>query len=175
MPRTPDELAQRFPTLAGTLSGDDLAALHRALTPRSLAVGEALLVEGQTSASLWLVTAGRLRATVRTATGVLDVATLTAGDLVAEISFIDGGLSTASITALEPSTAAALTREALDGLVETHPTVAAHVLESVCATLVARLRAATERFDDLAPGEAIPDEAPGLLERIYTLFGLSRG
>jgi CRP-like cAMP-binding protein len=169
-----DELAQRFPTLAGAASQDDLDALHRALAPRALAVGDVLVAEGKPSSSLFLVTAGNLRVQVSAAAGVIEVATIGPGGVVAEISFIDGGASTATVSATEPTAVLALDRGAFDGLIESHPALAAHLLGSVCATLAARIRAANGRFDHLAHGEAVEDEAPGLLDRLYALFGLTR-
>ncbi len=174
MTTTAGELATLFPTLVGDLSEDDLVAVLRALSPRALAVGQVLVEEGRPSSSLFLVTGGAMRVRVKAAAGVVEVATLGPGAIVAEISFIDGGPSSATVSATEPTTVLALDRDALDGLVEEHPAVAAKLLERVCRTLASRIRAATDRFDHLAHGEAVEEEAPGILDRLYALFGLSR-
>lgn len=171
---SPSQLSAQFPTFTRSLDDGELAALSSALAPRELARGEALLVEGQPSSSLYLVTRGQCTVRVAAANEPMLVATVGPGAIVGEVSFIDGGKTSATLRALEPTFVLALHREAFDALASSHPAVATRVLGNVCASLAARIRTATDRFDTLAPSEAIVEDAPGILDRLYDLFGLSR-
>lgn len=173
---TGQELAEHFPSIAGSLKGEDLETLRAAFDARDLVSGEELLLEGEPSASLYLLWSGMLRVRVTAMAGSVEVATIAPGNLVAELSFIDGGPSSATISAAEPVEMLALRRDRFEELVQSHPAVAAQVLSGVCTTLARRIRSATGRFEHLAPGETVEDEeeAPRLLDRIFALFGLSR-
>ncbi len=174
MSPTPDELAHSFPGLAAALTPRDLGALANALELRELTAGDRIVTEGEPASKLFLVHAGSLLVQLRTEVGVIEVTRLGAGDMVAEIGFIDGGPSSATVSAAETSTVWALSQSTLQGLAGPHPDVATKVLASVCATVARRIRTASDRFDELAPGETVTEGAPGLLQRLSLLFGLAR-
>lgn len=132
-----------------------------------------LVADGQPSSSLFFVTAGRLGVRVTAAAGVIDVATIAPGGVVAEISFIDGGLSSATVSGTVSGALLALDRDALVALTQTHPAVAAKLPGNMCATLAARIRTSTDCFDHLRPRRGRQKRRPGLLDRLYALFGHS--
>lgn len=174
MSTDPAELVHSFAALAAPLTTHDLGALSRALEVRELSAGDRIVFEGEPASTLFLVRSGTLQVQLRTAGGVLDATNLRAGDIVAEVAFIDGGPSSATVRATESSSVWALSRPALEGLADAHPDVAARVLASVCATLAHRIRSASDRFDELAPGEAVPEGTPSVMQRLALLFGLAR-
>lgn len=68
------------------------------------------------------------------------VAVLGAGSLLGELGLLDGEPRSASCTALSPVQAAALSRDGLQRLLETHPTVAAKLLAEIGKRIAQRLR-----------------------------------
>jgi len=108
--------------------------------------GSTLLREGEAARSeyMLLVLDGQVQVDTRGGGGVADavaIAVLGPGALIGEMSVLDGAPRSATCTAASPVCAAALTRKALETLVEQHPKAAAKLLMGVAHLLAERLRA----------------------------------
>jgi len=95
------------------LADADVDALVRAAPPVELAVGEVLAREGEPADRAFFVLAGRLRASVKLGSdNERTVNEIGAGEVAGESAlFLTGGRRSATLTALEPSTALVLRRE----------------------------------------------------------------
>lgn len=118
--------------LAVELNDDERRILADAMTLRELKHGEVLVQEGSADDHLYVVVSGVL-GVVRGA-GREDEVTLNAirpGDVVGELSFLDGATRYASLVALSDTRVLGLSRDALEGLLETRPKVVYHVMRAI--------------------------------------------
>ena len=112
---------------------------------------ELVLLEGEPSAGLGIVQEGRVRVYKSSPDGreqVLRI--LGAGRTFNDVAAFDGSANPASVATEEPSVVALLPREALLGLVETHPAVC----RAAVAVLAGRLRAMLFKARGAGDGEA---------------------
>jgi CRP-like cAMP-binding protein len=118
--------------LAVELNDDERRILAGAMRMRELKHGEVLVQEGSADDHLYVVVSGVL-GVVRGA-GREDEVTLNAirpGDVVGELSFLDGATRYASLVALSDTRVLGLSRDALEGLLETRPKVVYHVMRAI--------------------------------------------
>ncbi len=119
--------------LFGDFSSEDLLELMGALRLVRFAPGDIVVGEGEPGASLFVISAGRVKAFVRSPSGrYAEVREMAEGDFFGEISLLSGGPRTATITAADHCELLELDRATLDGLSAAHPGVRA-VLERVAA------------------------------------------
>jgi CRP-like cAMP-binding protein len=174
------ELIERFPVLAEGMTPAELDKLLEVLEPRELAVGDALLREGEPSACAYLVWNGSFQITsgssqVMVGPGSPSVAAgeIEGGSWLGEVSLFDGQPPTASVIAARRSLVLALPASALDGLRQSHPRLAANLTRAMCVTLAGRVRRATERLEKLREGTAgpAPVRRRGVLAALRALMG----
>lgn len=122
------------------LSKRNLARLGAAADEVVLDAGSTLLREGEAGDACYMVATGSL--SVRR--GRRKVAALGSGDFVGEMSLLDGGPRTATVTADERCVLLALDREAFRAMLAYSPELAISMLE----VMSARLRAADARLSD---------------------------
>jgi len=144
---TPKEFGQRFEILAAYFSdSSDLQTLLQSMTHERVARGTALIRYLGPCATLYLVWDGTLSVSV----GADDGKKVTLGDLgpgewVGEVTMIDPGPSTATVTAVTDCTLLALPHETLNRLRQQHPSAASALLHAFSLNLVERLRAYGEQ------------------------------
>jgi len=99
-----------------------------------------------------LVLEGQLRAVSSAGIpdGELVITVVGPGSLLGEMGVIDGGPRSASCTALTDVKLGLLSREALLGLVDSHPTVAARMMLGISTVLAGRLREGNRRLRTLS-------------------------
>lgn len=122
----------RASRLGVDLSDDQAALLAQRVTVRELPQGEALINEGDADDHLYYVVSGVLGA-IKSA-GRPEQATLhtvTAGDLVGPLSFIDGAQHYASWIALAPARLIALKRQDFEALLHTAPDVVYCIMRAI--------------------------------------------
>src|SRR5262245_20242540 len=136
------EFLQKFPALGVYLHGPEVAALLGALVERVAPAGEVLLSEGKSSDTIYLVWDGQLAVTIGEAPDAMEVGRPGAGAVVGEVSFLDGGAASATLTASAPTHLFTIGREAFDGLRRDHPRAATALLRALCRTIAGRLRSA---------------------------------
>jgi cAMP-dependent protein kinase regulator len=106
-------------------SVDEMVAVIQGLKLLAFARGDVILHEGQPGASLYMLTAGRVRAFRKDAsTGKqVGIGDLQEGAFFGEVSILTGQPRTASIVALNSCELLELDRPTLDAIAKTHPHV----------------------------------------------------
>jgi len=118
--------------LAVELNDEERRILAAAMTLRDLQHGEVLIREGSADDHLYVVASGVLG--VVKGAGLEEEITINAirpGDVVGELSFLDGATRYASLVALSDTRVLGLSRDALEGLLETRPKVVYHVMRAI--------------------------------------------
>jgi CRP/FNR family transcriptional regulator, cyclic AMP receptor protein len=128
---TPYE-ALRSTRLAGELSDDECRVLSQLVTLRTLKQGETLSREGMVDNHLYVLLRGTLGVIKNAGTEhELTINTLSAGDFVSEMGFLDGSILYASKVALGDSLVLTLEREVLESLLPSHPWIVYRVMRSI--------------------------------------------
>lgn len=118
--------------LAVELNDDERAVLAQAMTMRDLKPGEILVQEGVADDHLYVVTSGALGVVKAAGTdNELNLNVIRPGDVVGELSFLDGATRYASLVALSDTRVLGLSRDALEGLLETRPKIVYHVMRAI--------------------------------------------
>jgi len=118
--------------LAVELNDEERRVLARAMTLRDLSHGEVLVREGSADDHLYVVVSGVLG--VVKGAGLEEEVTLNAirpGDVVGELSFLDGATRYASLVALSDTRVLGLSRSDLEALLDTQPKVVYHVMRAI--------------------------------------------
>lgn len=92
--------------------------------------GDELIMQGDPGNSLLILLSGYARTSMIASNGheiVLDYAE--AGQVLGEIALLDGGERTASVTAIEPTSALSITREAFEEILAKHKNMALRLLQ----------------------------------------------
>jgi CRP-like cAMP-binding protein len=128
----------------------DAGLVIDAMQPVFIEAGAVFIEEGQTDGNefMALLIEGQVRA--ENATGVpgedVVISLIGAGSLIGEMGLIDGAPRSATCTALTDLKLAILSQQALRGLVEVQPAIAARLLLAVAGLLGARVRENNRRL-----------------------------
>jgi len=146
---------RRVPAFSG-LDDSALAGLGVCLRWREFSTGQALYRQGEPGDSLAIVASGALLVTVALQRGgQYDLAYVTAGGIVGEMVCFDPAPRSATVTAVEPTVIAELSRDGLSGLRGGAPKVYAAVMKAVLQVVGSRLREMNRRIDDEVNGRAM--------------------
>jgi CRP-like cAMP-binding protein len=118
--------------LAVELNDEECRVLAGAMTLRDLKHGEVLIREGSADDHLYVVVSGVLG--VVKGAGLEEEVTLNAirpGNVVGELSFLDGATRYASLVALSDTRVLGLSRADLEKLLDTKPKVVYHVMRAI--------------------------------------------
>jgi CRP-like cAMP-binding protein len=132
----------------------DAGLVVDAMQPVFVEAGTVFIEEGQTDGNefMALLIEGQVRA--ENATGApgedMVISLIGAGSLIGEMGLIDGAPRSATCTALTDLKLAILSRDALRGLVEVQPAVAARLLLTVAGLLGERVRESNRRLRTLS-------------------------
>ena len=128
--------AVRKSPLAPDLSDEELNTLAENLAFRDLEAGEVLIHEGASDQHLYVIVKGTLALTKSHETAdKLTLFTLSAGEFVGELSFLDDTRHYASVVALVPTRVFSLGRDRLEALLATQPEIVYHVMRSIVRTV----------------------------------------
>jgi CRP/FNR family cyclic AMP-dependent transcriptional regulator len=145
---------RRFKVLQ-QLSEVHLAALAGTVTPQLFAAGEVLYDEGVEGLDFHFVESGEVEARRRTAFGEQKVASLGPGDLVGEISLIDGGPRSSSVVGVRAGALWRFEAGAVARLVASDPELEVALLRVFCRSLAGKIRQANQvMIQIMAPGES---------------------
>jgi len=134
----------------GFLTGDEWRTLEAAGRPRRFRARQCLFREGEPGDHVIAVLDGQVKVSVQTRSGrEILLAIKEPGDLVGELSAIDGRPRSATATALEPVNALVVTAPAFVEFIEGHPRIAVRLLR----TLAAQIRDADRRSVDRDTGD----------------------
>jgi CRP/FNR family transcriptional regulator, cyclic AMP receptor protein len=160
--------------ILGDLEDRDLIWMSRHGAVRELRPGEMLISAGRDVADLFFVTDGRLAVTGPAGAAI---ATLSTGDVIGEMSFVEKRPPSASVTATGPARVLAIPRAAILAEFAADNAFAARFYRALAVFLSDRLRAATSPGDDAAGelDEAILDNVHQAGDRFIRLVGLLEG
>ncbi len=111
-------------------------------TQKNLKAGETLIKEGNEDNNLYILLKGCLKVTKVRENKKYEVATISAGKVVGEMSFLDKRPRSADVTAFKDSTVAIVPREHYEEFLKTLP----DWLIKLQYTIISRLRDANKRI-----------------------------
>ncbi len=114
---------------------------------RTIQPGEVLAQEGQAGDAMFIMAQGKVVVSHRG----LDIATFKAGEHFGEVSLLDGGARSATVTSKEAGSVIVIRRDALAEFTRKDPDLGGQVYMRLATTLAARLRQANERMTDTMP------------------------
>jgi CRP-like cAMP-binding protein len=120
--------------LAIEMNEEQRKALTAVMTLRDLARGEVIVQEGESDDHLYLVVSGGVAVVKASGGGSDDEVTLNVirpGEVVGELSFLDGATRYASLVALDGTRVIGLSRGALEGLLDTNPQLVYRVMRAI--------------------------------------------
>lgn len=110
-----------------------LAEIEKLCVTREFAQGETVFRQGEPGNALVGLVAGQMRISVTSASGQeLNLNLVEPGEIVGEIAFIDGGLRTATGTAVVPSVCVTIARRPFFALMDRRPQISRHLLALLC-------------------------------------------
>ncbi len=161
--------------LFGQLSDDDVEWLAGIGTPLQVPAGATLIKERSSIDALYLVMEGMLSVSIGAGQGP-EVARLGAGEIIGEISLVDGQRPSATVTALEDSLMFKLDRDKLVTKLNRDAGFAARFYLAIAIYLASRLRITTSQLghgrqstsvDGDMEGEGPDELQPNLLDNVH--------
>lgn len=143
--------------LMGIMNDGDVEWLGKNGTAKSMSSGAVLIHEGSAIEEIFVVLDGKLSVLVK-AMGGREVATLLAGEIVGEISFVDFRPPSATVVAAEDSHLLVLPRSVLNTKLDSDAAFAARFYKAVATLLADRLRKTTSHLGYGEWKETDPDE-----------------
>ena len=128
------ELLRHLP-LFSELSDDDLTLLEDASRHARLTAGEVLMREGSPGGSLYVIIEGEFEITKRAGPGDLVIAVRGPGEVIGEMSLLDGSPRTATVRSLGKSHLLEIDQTAFRRLVESSPTATLSILQIITSRL----------------------------------------
>lgn len=118
---SPEELLARVPLFAG-LSGDDLARLATALTPRTVLAGAEIIRQGERGTSLYLIARGVVAVLIARPGAALErIAALHAGEFFGEMALLSPAPRSATVQAVTDCQVFELSKRAVDQIAARYP------------------------------------------------------
>ena len=133
--------------LFAELTSEDAGVVSRACEDRILVGGEELFHENDPGDSLFIVQSGRVDI-FKNIRGDVDrsLASFGAGDVIGEMSFIDGARRSATARTTESSEFLVLSRQSFAKVQKDRPDIAAAFFRNMAAIVAARLRTTNELY-----------------------------
>jgi CRP-like cAMP-binding protein len=128
------------------LTETDIEALTEIVERVRIPAGETLITEGEYSDFLFAIDDGVVRVTKDFSGTTIEISEFTSGEVLGEISFVDGVPPSATVMADTDVQVLRFPVAAIRELVMRKPTLGINLYHSIAATLATRLRVATERF-----------------------------
>lgn len=140
-----EETLRRVPLFEG-LQPKQLKSLARWTTTRTYQPGQVVVNEGQIGMGLYCIQSGSVKITKRSASEEREIRSMGAGESFGEISLLDDKPRSATVTAVEPTTAVLLDKSQFIAELKTYPEIALSILP----VLVGWLRDADAKIADLS-------------------------
>jgi len=140
-----EETLRRVPLFEG-LQPKQLKSLARWTTTRTYQPGQVVVNEGQIGMGLYCIQSGLVKITKRSANEEREIRSMGAGESFGEISLLDDKPRSATVTAIEPTTAVLLDKSQFKAELKTYPEIALSILP----VLVGWLRDADAKIADLS-------------------------
>ncbi|GAC1398693.1 MAG: hypothetical protein NVSMB52_12260 [Chloroflexota bacterium] len=139
------ETLQNVPLFRG-LQLKQLKSLARWTTTRNYNAGQIIVAEGQTGLGLYCIQTGKVKVSKHSANGERDIREMGPGETFGEISLLDDKPRSATVTAVEPTTAVLLDKSQFLAEIHTFPEITAAILP----VLVEWLREADSKIASLS-------------------------
>jgi len=134
------ETLRRVPLFEG-ISDRHLRSLSKWTSTRRYDGGRAIVSQGQTGLGLYCIQSGTVKVTISGPAGDQELRQMGPGETFGELALLDDKPRSATVTALEPTTAVLLDKSQFRAELRSHPEIALQILE----TLVAWLRESDSR------------------------------
>jgi CRP-like cAMP-binding protein len=133
--------------LFADMTSEAVDVVLAAAEQRILVAGEALFHENDAGDALWLVRSGRVEI-FKAIRGDVDrvLASLAPGEVIGEMSFVDGSRRSAGARTTEASEFAVLSRSAFEKVHRERPDVAAVFFRNLAAIMASRLRTTNDLY-----------------------------
>jgi len=119
-------------SLFSRLSPRYLRGLAKACTKRTYETGDFLVKQGNPGVGLFVITSGKVKVVKTTERGErFEIASHGPGEVIGEMSVLDGATRTADVVAVERTTCLVLASWAFNSFMEAHPEVALQILPVV--------------------------------------------
>jgi CRP-like cAMP-binding protein len=128
------------------LKPKQVKSLARWTTTRSWGPGETIVSQGQMGMGLYCIQTGRVKVTQHSTHGERDVREMEAGEAFGELSLLSDQPRSATVTAVEPTTAVMLDKSQFLAEMHSHPEMALDLIP----VLVAWLQDADRRLSELS-------------------------
>jgi glutaminase len=149
-PEPPVSRSDSWEITAG-MSAAELAVLESLVSCRTFRRGDRIVRQGDEAHDLFLITQGVIGVWVgEESENARRIASFSAGTMVGGMAFIDGRPRSATLVAEDVVECSVLSRDAFDGLEQSHPAMYARMLRNIAASLSAKLRHANESLSVLA-------------------------
>jgi CRP-like cAMP-binding protein len=169
IPLNVPNFANLFPELAEKLSSEELELIFHAFEVLEIGPAEALIAEGTTTDALYLVWDGDLDVSVETPYGEKEFAQVGPGAFLGEISLMDPGPATATVTTKEGCTALALNHQKLKHFWDEYPHLATVFLHQLARVVAGRIRTANQYLDEIL-AEETPVLRPDAVVEAHTML-----
>jgi len=157
--------------LFATFTEDELESLVQAGNTRVFRPREMMFHEGDPGGTMYIVLSGRVKISAFSADGRECVLSFAGpGEVLGEITVLDGGPRTASASPMETTRAFYISRPDVLAVLNRNPAAALHIISVLCE----RLRATNRMVEDAAFLSAAPRLARALL-RLIELHGHADG
>lgn len=133
-------------TIFPHFTGDDREQLASVTETRRFEPGTVLLSEGEVSDSIYLITDGLVTVTKSVGASEIVVAELCTGDVLGEVSFVDNGPVSATVTTTTEVEAMRFPKAAIQQLAEASPRFGMRLYSSLASVLALRLRQTTDQY-----------------------------
>jgi len=117
------------------LSDEELQQLMDNAKPVSLRAGEALMKQGDTGDSAYVILSGGFEITKQSGQSLIKIDVRSPGDVLGEMALLSKAARSATVTAVTDSEALCISREVFDNLLSTSPSAATAVLHWIMARL----------------------------------------
>lgn len=145
--------------ILGELDDDDIDWILETATREEIAAGTVLIHEGQPINNLYILLEGTL-AVCTAATGDREIAHLTSGEVVGEMSFIDTRPPSATVLAKEPCLVLSLPRQQLATKLRQDIGFASRFYRALAVFLSSRLRVTVKQLGFGSDAEINEDDLP---------------
>jgi CRP-like cAMP-binding protein len=132
-------------------SAEESAVLSAAPTKR-FDRGQLVLDQNVQLKAIFLIEDGAVRVERREGDQTVPLALLEAGEFFGEMSFVDGGPTSARVIADEPTRLRVIDEATINGLIKKDPAFAGRLYRSIAAILSERLRLTSMHLDTLIEG-----------------------
>ena len=152
--------------LSRHLTLQETELLRSSMPARQLAPNATLITAGEHNESLFFVMHGELLVSLPFPSGPLFVGSRPAGTWVGEVTLLDPGPASATVSASEGTEVRELSGSTLAALTASNPSLVAHLVRALSEDLARRVRSAGVVLDE-APPKAPPGFFKSVLGRLF--------